>query len=124
MSNDPRISQALENAEANVELLATMSDKKLAEKLDTIYLQGPIAEEKKMTSSIELLEISRSQVIAARIYKAENEIPDQPSEIELVFADIEVFVSRNEEHIAAFDEIINSASHSRSKSKQEVGNDD
>lgn len=123
MSDNPRIRQALENAEANVELLATMSDKKLAEKLDTIHLQSQIAEKKQITTSIELLEIWRNQVIAARIYKAENEIPDQPSEIDLAIADIEVFVARTEKRKEVFDELVNNG-NVRSKSTQEAENND
>lgn len=58
-------------------------------------IQPPFAT-KKNTESLELLEIWRSQVIAARIYKAENNIPDAPSEIELAIADIETTLAKAE----------------------------
>lgn len=100
-----RIQEALDNAEANVAFLATLSDKKLSEKLDAIHLQSEIAVQKKQTASIELLEIWRSQVIAARIYKAENNIPDAPNKIELAIADIETFTSKAEERQDMVNEI-------------------
>lgn len=84
MKVDFRIQKALLNADENIAILATMPDKKLSEKLDAIHLQSEIAVQKRMDSSIELLEIWRSQVIEARIYKAENNIADSPSEIEVV----------------------------------------
>lgn len=40
-----------------------------------------------------MLEDWRQQIIEARILKAENQIPDQPDEIELEIADIERVVS-------------------------------
>lgn len=43
-------------------------------------------------------------VIAARILKAENNIPDAPNEIELTIKDIETFVSRTEERNENFSE--------------------
>lgn len=96
MSNDPRIRLALENWDAYVAQLATMSDKKLVEKLEVINMQSVIAQEKNMVSSSELLEIWWRQVVEARIYKAENNIFDVPNEIELAIADIETFVSKTE----------------------------
>ena len=41
-------------------------------------MQAKIAYEKKIESSPELLEIWWRQVVEARIYKAENNIPDAP----------------------------------------------
>jgi len=84
-----RTQQALNNWDSYVTQLATMPDSKLEEKLETIHLQSEIAIQKRMESSIELLEIWRSQVIEARIYKAENNIPDSPNEMGLAIKDIE-----------------------------------
>jgi len=89
MSKDPRIQDAIKNWDANVIILAGMSDKKLVEKLDVINMQAVIAEEKKIDSSAELLEIWWRQVVEARIYKAENNIPDVPNEIELANEEVE-----------------------------------
>lgn len=96
-SRDVRIQLALDNAEEYIARLSTMSDKQLAEKLETIELQSEIAIQKRMDESIELLEIWRSQIIQARILKAENKIPDAPNEIELAIADVETYVSKAEE---------------------------
>ena len=97
MSQQARIQQALDNAEANIAYMATLSDNVLAEKLDTVHIQMELAEQKRNTDSLELLEIWRSQIIEGRIYKAENNIADAPNEIELAIADIETVVTKTEE---------------------------
>ena len=97
MSNDIRIKDCTENHEKYVLFLSTLSDKKLSAKLSTVYLQSELAEQKKDTASLELLEIWRSQIIEARIYKVENNIADAPDEIELAIADIEKYVVKTEE---------------------------
>ena len=89
MSTEIRIRQALERAEEYVAYLATMPDKELSKKLDIIHQQSVIAEKEKNTSSLKLLEVWRSQVIAARIHKIENNIPDVPKAIDLALADME-----------------------------------
>ena len=89
MSKEIQIKEAIKNEEANIAYLATMPDIELSEKLDVIHLQSVIAEKKGLTKSIELLEIWRAQIIQARIYKAENNIPDTPSEIGLALAEME-----------------------------------
>ncbi len=86
----------IDNHEAYVRALATLPDKKLAEKLDTMHLQMAIAEQKKDTGTLELLEIWRAQTIEARTHKAENNIADAPNEIELATANIETFVAETE----------------------------
>lgn len=98
MSNEPRIHQAIENWDANVAHLATIPDKKLAEKLEAINLQAAIAQGKNFATSSELLEVWWRQVVEARTYKAENNIPDSPNEIELAIADIETYVAIVEAH--------------------------
>ena len=97
MSKNVRIQIALDNWDDYVAILAAMPDKKLADKLETIYLQSEIAVQKRITESVELLEVWRAQVIEARILKAENNIPDAPNEIELAIADIETMVIKAEE---------------------------
>jgi hypothetical protein len=84
-------------------MMATLPDKELAKKLELVHIQSEIAEKIKNTGSLELLEVWHNQIIEARIYKAENEIPDAPNEIELAIADIETFVAKSEER----QEIIN-----------------
>ena len=97
MSKAMQIEEAIKNADANIELLATFSDKRLAEKLDTIHLQSEIAIRKKQTKALELLEIWRSQIIAARIHKAENKIADAPNEIAEAIANIETYITKTEQ---------------------------
>jgi hypothetical protein len=121
MSNSVRMKEALDNAEANVELLATFPDYELSEKLDTIHIQMDLAEAKKNTESLELLEIWRSQVIAARIYKAENNIPDAPNEIEMAIADIETTVAKAEERAEIIEDAFSTKSH-KTKIKEDNSN--
>ena len=107
MSEDIRIQLALDNSEEYIARLAAMPDERLAKKLNMIHLQSVIAEEKRMTESLELLGIWRTQVIAARILKAENNIPDAPNEIELAISDIKTVVAKTEERQEIFTESFN-----------------
>ena len=68
-------------------------------------MQAKIAIERKIISSIELLEIWREQVIEARIYKAENNIPDAPNEIEEAIADVETMIVKAEERKEIIEEV-------------------
>lgn len=115
MNYQQQLQEALENADSNIELLATYSHAELGEKLDTIHLQTDTAVQKNNTASLQLLEVWRNQVIAARIYKAENNIPDAPSEIELAIADIETTVARSEERQEAVKEYMNPVKQPRPK---------
>ena len=115
MSNDPRIRSAIKNWDAYVKQMATMSDKKLVEKLDVINMQAVIAEKKNMISSSELLEIWWRQAVEARTYKAENNIPDAPNEIELAIADIETYVAKSEEPQEIINEFADPVKQSRPK---------
>lgn len=119
MSNDPRIQLALDNWDNYVVQLATLPDKELSKKLDIINIQAVIANEKNIISSSELLEIWWRQVVEARIYKAENNIPDAPNEIELAIADIETFVSKAEERQEILNEFNNTVKQARPKVKQQ-----
>ena len=112
MSN-VRIREAINNRETNIAYLATLPDKKLAEKLEVIYLQSEIAVQKNQIAAFELLEVWRSQVIEARIYKAENNIPDVANKIELAIADIETFTAKTEERQEIMEENIRPSHPSR-----------
>jgi hypothetical protein len=122
MSKDVRIQIALDNWDDYVAILAAMPDKKLAEKLDTIYLQSEIAVQKRMTESIELLEIWRAQIIEARILKAENRIPDAPNEIELAIADVETVVAKAEERKETIEDAFSPAKSHKTKIKEDNSN--
>jgi len=111
--------------EINVAYLSTLSESDLSEKLDTVHLQMELAEKSGNTSSMEILELWRSQIIDARIYKAENDIPDQPSEIDIAISDVETVVTRAEERMDALNEISMELRPEKTKRKhQEEPNDD
>ncbi len=96
MSISIRIKDCIDNHDKYVEILATKSDKELAKRLNLVHIQMELADKAKNTGSLELLEIWRTQIIEARIYKAENNITDVPSEIELAIADMETFTAKTE----------------------------
>ncbi len=112
MSNAIRIKDCIDNHEQYVALMATLPDKELAKKLDLVHIQMQIAERTNNIGSLELLEIWRTQIIDARIHKAENNIPDAINEMEITVADIETIVSKAEER----QEILNN--HNSSPEKQ------
>src|SRR5688572_29780456 len=91
-----RIEDCRVNHDRYVSVMTGVSDHELSKKLNLVHIQMEVAEKIKNTSSLELLEVWRQQIIEARILKAENQIPDQPSEIELAIADIETFVAKIE----------------------------
>lgn len=97
MSIAIRIKECIDNHEKYVAIMATLPDKELTKKLELVHIQSAIAEKTKNTGSLELLEVWHHQIIEARIYKSENEIPDAPNEMELAIADIETVVSKTEE---------------------------
>lgn len=97
MSKASQLQEALDHAEANVQHMATWSERQLAERLEVVHIQSQLAEEKKDTAALELLEVWRSQLIAARLYKAEHHVPDTLSEIKQAIAEIEVTQTHAEE---------------------------
>lgn len=97
MSIAVRIKDCIDNHDKYVEQLATKSDKELSKRLNLVHIQMELADKNKNTGSLELLEIWRTQIIEARIYKAENNIADVPSEIELAIADMETFTEKTEQ---------------------------
>lgn len=123
MGKEIQIREATENAEANFNLLATLPDSVLAEKIDAIHLQMQLAEEKKNTAAIELFEIWRSQVIAARICKAENTIADTPNEIAVAIADIETVVVKAEQRQEVLNEFKNPFKQQQHKEQTPHDND-
>ncbi len=109
MSISIRIKDCIDNHERYVAIMATLPDQELAKKLQLVHIQSELAEKTKNTGSLELLEVWHNQIIEARIYKAENEIPDAPNEIELAIADIETFVAKSEERQEIIHEFSNTA---------------
>ena len=99
MSISIRIKDCIDNHEKYVAIMASLPDKELAKKLSLVHIQMELAEQKKNTGALELLEIWHHQIIEARIFKAENKIPDAPNEIELAIADVETFANKsNDRH--------------------------
>jgi len=96
MAKADRIQECIDHHDEYVVVLAAMPDRRLREKLDTIHLQMELAEQKHDTEALELLEIWRAQTIEARTYKAENNVPDQPNEIEEAIAGIETYTAEAE----------------------------
>lgn len=119
MSITARIKDCIDNHEKYVAIMAALPDKELAKKLDLVHIQSVIAEQTKNTASLELLEIWHHQIIEARIYKAENAIPDAPNEIELAIADIETFVSKTEERQEKLNDFSGPADPSRVKAQEQ-----
>jgi hypothetical protein len=97
MSKELRLKLAVDNAEENILYLAGLPDKELSKRLDIIHIQSELAMQTNNFDSLELLKVWRSQVIEARIYKAENEIPDALNEIEIAIADVETVFAKAEE---------------------------
>lgn len=122
MSIASRIKDCIDNHERYVAIMAALPDKELVKKLDLVHIQSEIAEQTKNTASLELLEIWHHQIIEARIYKAENGIPDAPNEIELAIADIETFVGKTEEREEMLNDFSNPVKTPRPK-VQEQDND-
>ncbi len=104
MSIATRIQNCIDNHDEYVAILAALPDKELIKKLDLVHIQSEIAEQTKNTGALELLEVWRTQIIEARILKAENNIPDAPNEIELAIADIETTLAKTEERQEVFNE--------------------
>ncbi|MBS1625904.1 MAG: hypothetical protein JST83_17925 [Bacteroidetes bacterium] len=96
MSKATRIQDCIDHHDEYILTMASMPDRALVEKLDTIHLQMTIAEQQGDTATLELLEVWRAQTIEARTYKAENEIPDAEDEIALAIADIETYITAPE----------------------------
>ena len=119
MIKDIRVQLALNNWDEYVIQLASMPDKDLVEKLEVINMQAVIAHEKNIAASVELLEIWWRQVVEARTYKAENNIPDAPNEIELAIADIETFVAISEQRQDVLKEMTQPVKQSRPKVQQQ-----
>lgn len=119
MSIAIRIKDCIDNHEKYVAIMATLPDKELAKKLDLVHIQSEIAEKTQNTGSLELLEIWHQQIIEARIYKAENNIPDIPNEIELAIADIETTISKTEEREEIISDFKSLVKQSGSKVQQQ-----
>lgn len=85
-----QIKHALENQEELVKLFAAEPDEKLADRLNIIHLQSVICEQNKDVQTGEFFEIMRSIIIEARLYKWDNDIPDELNEMQEALAAMEL----------------------------------
>ena len=85
-----QISHALENQEELIRMFAAEPEEKLADRLQVIYLQSVICEQDKDVLTGEFLEIMRRIIIEARLYKWDNNIPDELDEMQEALAEMEL----------------------------------
>ena len=118
-----KIQLAKENFDEWVKLYASESNMKLKKRLRVNHLQYAQAEKSGDAKAGELLNIMERIIIEAHIYKEENNIPDELSEIEREIADIETIVSKGEERQEISNEFNNPVKQSRPKVQQQEDND-
>ena len=71
-------------------MFAAEPEQKLADRLQVIYLQSVICEQDKDVLTGEFLEIMRRIIIEARLYKWDNNIPDELDEMQEALAQMEL----------------------------------
>lgn len=120
MSKATQLQEALDHAEANVQHMATWSERQLAERLELVHIQSQLAEEKKDTAALQLLEVWRSQLIAARLFKTEHGIADVPSEIKQAVAEIEIARMQTDERHKSLGDDPQDPRPSRAMEKQQT----
>lgn len=96
-ATEQKIKEAQEKSNEWIEYLATKSDKELEKRLRINHQQYAIAQKENQEDTCELLNIMERIIIEARIYKAENNITDIATEIDLAIADLETVVIKAEE---------------------------
>lgn len=94
-----RIKEAQEKFSEWVEYLATRTEDDLVKRLEINHQQYAIAEKQKQDDTCRLLNIMERIIIEARIYKAEHNIADIPSEIETALEEMEMLEEKAEERI-------------------------
>ena len=100
-----QISHALENLEELIKVFAAEPEKKLAGRLHIIHLQSVICEESKDELTSEFFEIMRRIIIEARLYKWDNNIPDELDEMEQALADMELAQEKHEHRKKVLDKL-------------------
>ncbi len=101
---EQKIKLAHEKSIECIQYLATKPDVDLERRLRINHMQYAIAVKENKEDVCELLNIMERIIIEARIFKAKNNIPDAPNEIELAIADIETTVAKAEERQEIFEE--------------------
>lgn len=91
-----QIKHALENQEELIKMFAAEPEDKLTNRLNIIHLQYVICEKENDILTGEFLEIMRRIIIEARLYKWDNNIPDELNEIEETLAELELAQEKHE----------------------------
>lgn len=91
-----QIKHALENQEELIKMFAAEPEEKLTDRLQVIYLQSVICEQEKDILTGEFLEIMRRIIIEARLYKWDNNIPDELNEMQETLAQMELAQEKHE----------------------------
>ncbi|MBI2269057.1 MAG: hypothetical protein HYU69_01730 [Bacteroidetes bacterium] len=118
-----KIQLATENFDKWVKLYASESAAKLKKRLRINHQQYLLAEKAGNDKAGELLNIMERIIIEARTYKAENNIPDTLSEIELAIADVETVTVKSDGRQEIYTEGTKSTKQLRVK-KQTPADDD
>lgn len=91
-----KIQEALQNANEWIAYLATRPDAELVRRLDTNRFQYEIAHKNNDVKLCEFMEIMFHIIVQARIYKDENQIPDEISEISLEVSQMQHVIAQEE----------------------------
>ncbi len=97
-----QIKHAIENQDELIEMFAAEPEGKLVERLNIIHLQSVICEKNNDIVTGEFFEIMRSIIIQARIYKWDNNIPDELNELSETLAEMDLAQKKHEERNKLF----------------------
>jgi|SRR6185312_10927150 len=92
-----KIKQAQEKYAEWVEFLATRPVYDLVKRLRINHAQYAIAVKEKKEDVCELLNIMERIIIEAQLYKADHNIADVPTEIEIAIEEMELMMEKEEE---------------------------
>lgn len=114
-----KIQEAIENANSWIEVLAKKTDNDLERRLGINELLYHEAFKNKQADVCELMEIMGRIIVEARIHKAENNIPSEPSDMELAIAE----ANRNYVKAEERQEVIEEAHTSQRAHKPKIKED-
>jgi hypothetical protein len=100
-----QISHALANQEELIRMFAAEPEEKLADRLQVIYLQSVVCEKDRDIPTGEFLEIMRRIIIEARLYKWDNNIPDELDEMSQALAAMELAQEKYEHRKKILDKL-------------------
>lgn len=100
-----QMSHALENQEELIRMFASEPDDKLVDRLNIIQLQSVVCEKDNDVITGEFLEIMRRIIIEARLYKWDNNIPDEIDEMQQALAEMELAQEKYEHRKKLLDKL-------------------